>query len=68
MNRGIIIIGVIVAAILSYLIGALIAYFLWNRLMPTIFNLPKITLLQGLGMIILFRLFISPSTVKFKGE
>jgi hypothetical protein len=33
-------------------------YFLWNWLMPTLFQLPRITLIQSLGLILLARLLL----------
>jgi hypothetical protein len=46
------------------LLWSLPVFLLWNWLMPIIFNLPKITWLQALGVNILAGLLFKPTSVK----
>jgi hypothetical protein len=67
MNNDIIeTIGSVLAAILMIVLVALILGFplmwLWNWLMPGIFNLPEITFWQALGLNVLSTLLIKPTT------
>jgi hypothetical protein len=66
MNNDIIeTIGSVLAAILMIVLVALILGFplmwLWNWLMPGIFNLPEITFWQALGLNVLSTLLIKPT-------
>jgi len=67
MNNDIIeTIGSILTAILMIVLVALILGFplmwLWNWLMPSIFNLPEITFWQALGLNTLSTILIKPTT------
>ena len=67
MNNDIIeTIGSILTAILMIVLVALILGFplmwLWNWLMPSIFNLPEITFWQALGLNALSTILIKPTT------
>jgi succinate dehydrogenase hydrophobic anchor subunit len=67
MNNDIIeTIGSILTAILMIVLVALILGFplmwLWNWLMPSIFNLPEITFWQALGLNALSTILIKPAT------
>jgi len=57
MNKLLVIIGVVVGifslVVIMSLIQSIPVYFLWNWLMPTIFNLPNITFLQAIGISLL---------------
>jgi len=66
MNNDIIeTIGSVLAAILMIILVALILGFplmwLWNWLMPSIFNLPEITFWQALGLNALSAILIKPT-------
>jgi hypothetical protein len=45
--------------VFNLLIAVIPAYFLWNWIIPDIFTLPKISLLQMTGLIILVQCIIS---------
>lgn len=47
--------GVIIAALMALIFG-LVVMWLWNWLMPTIFNLPELTYWQAWGLVILFHI------------
>lgn len=38
-------------------------YFMWNWLVPDIFNLPTITFLQAIGLNILFNILFRPTSI-----
>jgi len=54
----------IITLILTFLIGSTAIYFLWNWLVPSIFNLRIISFPEAFGLLILFRFLIGPVTYK----
>jgi len=54
--------------ILNLLIAVIPAYFLWNWIIPDIFSLPKIGLLQMTGLIILVQCIISKGFISVNTE
>ena len=62
----------VIAVILLIIVGMLIAIFTipfhafllkvaWNYVMPSLFNLPKITFWQSLALVVIFRILIKSS-------
>lgn len=53
--------------IVGWLVGLSIvgipAWLLWNWLMPTIFQLPKLSLIQALGLILMVGCFVRAHTI-----
>jgi hypothetical protein len=49
----------IVAAILFILLFGLMTMFLWNWLIPSIFNGPKVNFIQALGLLLLAKMLFS---------
>jgi hypothetical protein len=54
----------ILVATIFAVIGGIITSFLWNWLMPVIFGLPTITIIQAIGLVALFQILFS--RVKFE--
>lgn len=50
--------GIIVAILFAFFFGYVVKY-LWNWLMPTLFNLPKVTYWQAFGIVILAKILFS---------
>ncbi|MDF2572513.1 MAG: hypothetical protein K0R55_4117 [Sporomusa sp.] len=61
ISRGkIIVIHVFAGILMALIFGLIFGYFvmlLWNNLLPDIFGLKEITYWQGVGLVIMFRLF-----------
>lgn len=58
-NKFIGILCVILLIVISVGLSWIPLYFLWNWLMPVIFGLPKISLLQSLGLCFLAKILFS---------
>lgn len=58
------ILGVIVLIIIVVVLCSFPVMWLWNWLMPIIFELPKITIWQAIGLSFLARLLFGASSVK----
>ena len=54
--------------IINLVIVVFPAYFLWNWIIPDIFSLPEISLLQTLGLTILIQCFISRGFISLNTE
>jgi hypothetical protein len=54
--------------ILNLLIAVIPAYFLWNWIIPDIFSLPEIGLVQMTGLIILIQCIISKGFISVNTE
>ena len=54
--------------IFNLVIAVIPAYFLWNWIIPDIFSLPEISLLQTFGLIILIQCFISRGFISLNTE
>jgi hypothetical protein len=57
---GWVMLGVTLAVLFAFVFGILVQW-LWNKLMPAIFNLKPITYWQAVGLIILAKLFFGAS-------
>jgi hypothetical protein len=58
-----VLLGLLVIALLGILLG-LPLQLLWNWLMPTIFNLPKITFWQAMGLNIMASILFKDNSIK----
>jgi len=56
----VIIVGIVVAIIVALIMGYPIMW-LWNFLMPDIFGLPPITILQAIALLVFFSLLFKAS-------
>jgi hypothetical protein len=61
-------IGALGVVALVCLLLSIPVYFLWNWLMPTLFGLKQITLLQSLGLLILSNLLFKGTSSSTKKE
>jgi biotin transporter BioY len=61
-------ISFIIGFIFAVFIISFIAMTLWNLLFPEIFNLPKITFFQALGIMILSKILFSPGYKDFNNN
>lgn len=53
--------GVVLVCFISAIFIGLLVMWLWNWLMPVIFNLPTLSYLQAYGLTVLFQLLIGTS-------
>lgn len=54
--------------ILNLVISVIPAYFLWNWIIPDIFSLPEIELVQMMGLIVLIQCIISRGFVSIRPD
>ena len=59
--------GILAMIFVITVVWAIPVYFLWNWLMPTIFGLPEITLIQSWGLNLLSAFLIKSHTTQSKG-
>ncbi len=58
----------IVVHTINVVIAVIPVYFLWNWIIPDLFALPKIGLLQTLGLIILIKFLLKPSFIEINAS
>jgi len=61
MKLVLVLVALLIIPIIAFLVGLFVMY-LWNMLMPDIFNLPRISYLQAVGLVILFHLIFPTNT------
>lgn len=58
----------LLVAVVFAVIGGIIVSYLWNWLMPMVFGLPTITIIQAIGLTALSQILFSKTTVNSKSE
>jgi len=65
MKLVLVLVALLIIPFIAFLTGIFVMW-LWNMLMPDIFNLPKISYLQAVGLVILFHILFPTNSSSSK--